>query len=300
MAGRTIKLFLTGGRPNGLTIAELQQWSGIALTCPRSELKALLDRSEAAKPGLYILTGQDDQALSSAAYIGEAENISDRLKEHHRPKKHCRTSDFWDRVCFFTQKDDNLTKAHVRYLEAQMIDVAKEAKRMTLINERLPNLSNISLPESDLADMKYFFAQMQLILPTLGIYLLHPQPIVTSEDALASRPESPLFSLSGPNTDATAKLVNGEFVVLKGSLVRKKSTPSLHTSNENIRQTLLTNQVLKHHNEEQYCFTENHAFSSPSTAAGVVLGRSSNGRSDWKVKDTGQNYGDWEEAKIGP
>ncbi|MGE4285097.1 MAG: GIY-YIG nuclease family protein [Phycisphaerae bacterium] len=291
MAGKTIKLFLTEGKPNGLTIAELQQWTGIALACPRSEVQKLTQRSEATKPGVYILTGQDEESQFPVAYIGEAENIASRIKEHHR------TLDFWDRICFFTQKDDNLTKGHIRYLEARMIQVAQEAKRMPLKNGSSPSPANIPLPESDLADMEYFLEQMQMVLPVLGIDLLQPQPIVTAEDAAENTAESPIFEFKARDAVATAKFVNGEFVVVKDSLVQKKTSIKCPKWIIGLRDELLQNGVLAE-TEGFYIFSDNHAFNSPSKASAVIAGRASNGRLDWKVKDTGQSYGDWDEARL--
>ncbi|AQT67961.1 GIY-YIG catalytic domain protein [Anaerohalosphaera lusitana] len=292
MAGKTIKLFLTEGKPNGLTVAELQQWTGIALACPRSELPKLNQRPEADKPGVYILTGQDEESQLPVAYIGEAENIRNRLREHHR------SLDFWDRICFFTQKDDNLTKGHVRYLESRMIQVASDAKRTPLKNGSSPSPANIPLPESDLADMEYFLEQMQMVLPVLGVDLLQPQPVVTAEDAAENTAESPLFEFKARDAAASAKLMNGEFVVLEGSMARKESTASMHAYMEKMRRELLATGVLEEANGEQYRFTKNYAFGSPSTASGVIAGRASNGRKEWKVKDTRQTYGEWDEARL--
>ena len=36
---------------------------------------------------------------------------------------------------------------------------------------------------------------------------------------------------------------------------------------------------------DRYVFTQDYLFASPSTAAGVVLGRSANGRIEWQTKD---------------
>ncbi len=292
MAGKTIKLFLTDGKPNGLTIAELQQWTGIALACPRSEVQKLMQRSEATKPGVYILTGQDEESQLPVAYIGEAENIANRLKEHHR------TLDFWDRICFFTQKDDNLTKGHVRYLESRMIQVAQEATRMLLKNGSSPSPANIPLPESDLADMEYFLEQMQMVLPVLGIDLLKPQPVVTAKQESENTQESPIFELKSRGADAKAKLIDNEFVILKDSLARKSEVDSIGDGVRKRREELVKNGVLEESSESHYCFTKNHAFSSPSTAASVLVGGESNGRRAWKVKNTGQSYGDWDEARL--
>jgi len=48
-----------------------------------------------------------------------------------------------------------------------------------------------------------------------------------------------------------------------------------------IRQELIANGVLQAEGAS-YRFTQDYAFSSPSTAAAVVLGRSANGRIEWK------------------
>lgn len=47
------------------------------------------------------------------------------------------------------------------------------------------------------------------------------------------------------------------------------------------RAALIENGVLQA-TTDRYRFTQDHTFESPSTAAGVVLGRSSNGREAWK------------------
>jgi hypothetical protein len=293
MAGKTIKLFLTDGDPNGLVVAELQQWTGIALSCPRTKLGKLSQRDEAKKPGVYILIGQSPETELPIAYIGEAENVGKRMGTHSRQL------DFWDRICFFTQKDDNLTKGHVRYLEARMIQVAQQSKRMSLENKDKPNPEAIPLPESDIADMEYFLKQMQMLLPVLGVSLLRPQPPVTPKQARESTLESPLFEMKTKDAQATCKLIDAELVVLAGGLVRKDATSSIHAYMARIREELLASGVLEEANAKQYRFTQNYAFSSPSTAAGVIAGRTANGPKEWKVKGTGQSYRDWEKNQMG-
>jgi hypothetical protein len=292
MAGKTIKLFLTDGDPNGLVVAELQQWTGIALSCPRTKLGKLSQRDEAKKPGVYILIGQSPETELPIAYIGEAENVGKRMGTHSRQL------DFWDRICFFTQKDDNLTKGHVRYLEARMIQVAQQAKRMSLENKDNPDPQKIPLPESDVADMEYFLTQMQMILPIMGVNLLRPQPTMTSNKDSADSGESTLFEMKSKDAHATAMLIDDEFVVSADSVARKKTVPSLSAYTERLRQQLLETGVLADAGEKQYRFTQDHAFTSPSAAAATISGRPANGRVEWKVKATGQTYAQWEESQI--
>jgi hypothetical protein len=82
MASATIKLFLPRGDAKSLRTAEISNWSGKAIAAPRTELDELLAREELHSAGVYILIGTDPQTDKPRAYIGEAEIISDRLRQH--------------------------------------------------------------------------------------------------------------------------------------------------------------------------------------------------------------------------
>src|SRR5690554_7182301 len=120
--GRGIRLFLVDGTPNGLLTAEIMNWTGHALTGPRTKLTELVQRPECGRTGVYFLVGPDpDNAMRPLVYIGESDDVAKRLKQHNRPEPQG-GKDFWERVCLITSKDQNLTKAHVKYLESQLID----------------------------------------------------------------------------------------------------------------------------------------------------------------------------------
>jgi hypothetical protein len=109
MATATIKMFLAHGDPTRLRTAELSGWTGKAVAGPRSEFSDVLAREESDRSGVYMLTGTDPESGKSAIYIGEAENIRSRIKSHVE-------KDFWNQAVYFVSKDENLTKAHIRYL----------------------------------------------------------------------------------------------------------------------------------------------------------------------------------------
>ena len=100
----TIKLFLPRGDAKSLRTAEISNWSGKAIAAPRTEIDDLLAREELEKSGVYILTGIDPNSGSPRAYIGEAEVIRERLKQH-------KAKEFWVSAVVFVSKDENLTKA---------------------------------------------------------------------------------------------------------------------------------------------------------------------------------------------
>jgi hypothetical protein len=71
------------------------------------------------------------------------------------------------------------------------------------------------------------------------------------------------------------------FVVRAGSQAAKVETPSIHAYLRELRQSLLDQGVLVDAGEV-YRLTQDYTFNSPSTAAGVLLGRSANGRVEWR------------------
>lgn len=164
MPSATIKIFLSHGDPKRLRTAELSNWTGKAVAGPRSEFDSIIARDEALNAGVYFLTGSDPETGKTALYIGEAESIRDRLKVHLE-------KDFWNQVVFFISKDENLTKAHIRYLEGRLIEGAKSSGRALLKNSQS---SGAKLPESDREDMEVFLEKMQQLLPALGVEAWYP------------------------------------------------------------------------------------------------------------------------------
>jgi hypothetical protein len=163
MSSATITLFLPLGDAKSLRTAEISNWSGKAVAAPRTELEELLDREELNKAGVYILIGSDPKTGAPHAYIGEAEVIRDRLKQH-------KTKEFWVSAIVFTSKDENLTKAHVRYLESLILAEANKIKRFSLDQNQS---AGSKLPESDRANMEVFFGRIRQLLPVLGSDILN-------------------------------------------------------------------------------------------------------------------------------
>jgi hypothetical protein len=97
MTSATIKLFLPRGDATSLRTAEISNWSGKAIAAPRTELAELLAREELDKAGVYVLIGSDPLTNAARAYIGEAEVIRDRLKQH-------KAKEFWVSAIVFVSK----------------------------------------------------------------------------------------------------------------------------------------------------------------------------------------------------
>ncbi|QOJ04349.1 MAG: GIY-YIG nuclease family protein [Planctomycetia bacterium] len=289
--GRTIRIHLVEGAPTGTLTAEIMNWTGKVVVFSRSQLADAAKRAEAHRTGIYFLVGSDpDNPAREWVYIGEADDVLKRLAYHDRDERR----DFWQRTVFIVSKDENLTKAHARYLESRLIQMANEAHRAKVRNDTAPPTP--ALPEADVADMEYFLEQVVMMMPVLGFGFLQPSPRV--ELAIGTAPQSPLFRLAAAGVQAEARVVDGQFVVLKGSTARKQGVDSW-TSYKGLRADLIeSGRIVEGTDPQILVFEENVSFDSPSAAAAVVLGRNSNGRLAWKVADTGKTYADWQALQL--
>ena len=271
MNSATIKLFLPRGEAKSLRTAEIMNWTGFAVAAPRTELDDLLQRDELDKSGIYILSGTDPLSGSPRAYIGEAEVIRDRLKQH-------KTKEFWVSAVVFVSKDENLTKAHVRYLESRLLAEAGQVGRFTLEQNQA---GGSKLPESDRADMEVFLAHIRQLLPVLGSDLLIP----VAQPAAKQQSGGVLFCQIKGAEGRGHRTPDG-FVVLKGStaVLLERESAKNWPSTIAIRKQLIVDGTLTQ-KDGFYEFTRDVQFTSPSAAAAVIHGGSANGLVAWKTKD---------------
>jgi hypothetical protein len=296
--GRSIRLFLVDGSPNGLLTAEIMNWTGHALTGPRTRLPELVKRPECSRTGIYFLVGPDpDNTARPLVYIGESDDVAKRLKQHNQPEEKG-GKDFWERVCLITSKDQNLTKAHVKYLESQLIALATASGRCGLKNGTAHDYT--ILPEADQADMAFFIEQIRTILPVLGFdFLREAAAKPTQADSASTAPASPTFELTLPkyNIKARAQEVDGDFIVLAGSMTRMAWGGS-SGGYEGLLNQLIEDRVIEPRSDQHRAFVKDHAFSSPSAAAAVICGHNVNGRTKWLVSGTGETYGSWQARVV--
>ena len=263
MHGKTIELFLVNGTAESLVTAELSNWNGKAIRIPRTEVMTC-GREDIKGVGVYFLMCQEDDGADSV-YIGEAENVLDRLTQHLREPY------YWNTAVVFVGRD--LNKALIRYLENRFVEIAKECGRYTILTKN--TFKNTVLKEAQIASMEEFIENVKILINTLGYKVLVP---VTKAD------EDTVY-LYCKGSEATAKgfVSTGGFTVLKDSVVSKHTVPSMETRGKSyyeLRNTLIRDGVIA-----EGIFTRDYEFNAPSVASAVILGRTSNGNVDWKTED---------------
>lgn len=292
--GRSVRLFLAEGTPTGILTAEIVNWTGHVLSAPRTRLESALKRSELKKTGIYILYGSPLDADLPLVYIGEGDDISIRLSSHSRDDD----KDFWERFIAVTNKDMNLTKAHVKYLEGRLITLLKEAKKSQVTNRTDPSFDR--LPEADISDMESFLEQLQLVLPVVGVDFFRKVASSSTTNLAADSVETPTFAIENKRKgiSATAREIDGEFVILAGSTGDLKEAASFSERLKNLRDQNLTIGKISKVSDSTFKLLEDIAFSSPSAAAVFLFGSSRNGRTTWSVQGNTMTYGEWKETLL--
>lgn len=287
-AGRSLELFFIDGKPDGMLTAEVFNWTGHVLRFPRTQLKQALDRPETTRTGVYILIGEIDN--TQFAYIGEAENMHTRIGQHATSK------DWWDIAILVSTTGDMLHKAHVKYLESRLVEIAKSVGTTSLENGNAPTRS--SLTEAAQANMESFLDTLNMVLPAIKVDMF-AQKKRTHEHVSTRTLETIFFEI--PKTkhgvEAVAELINGELVVKAGAKARTEFAKNSSSTCEKLHHDLIVNGTLVIDGGHAV-FTTDYAFSSPSAASAVLNGRASNGRQDWRLVPTGQKYVEWEAQQI--
>jgi len=267
--GKLISIFLIDGIPDGRLVGEISNWTGKAFKIPRKLLKESAKREELTKTGVYFLFGKsEDNPDEDAVYIGEAEEAYKRLAQQQK-------MEFWSEAVVFISKDENLNKAHVKYLESKIYDIAKAAKRYTITNSSIPTCPALS--ESEQAVMTEFISNLRVLINTLGYKVLEPFADATEKQ------KNLYFIKAARGADGKAVVTNEGVVVIEGSEIATSTVPSMSSAFIKQRQKLIDQGVIKK-TDEKLIFTKDYLFSSPSTAAAVVMGRNANGRIEWKDK----------------
>ncbi|UKM64214.1 GIY-YIG nuclease family protein [Flavobacteriaceae bacterium GSB9] len=272
--GKTIKIFLVDGEPNGRMTCELSNWTGKALKIPRKKIKESSDRPELENTGVYILFGKSNKSENKElAYIGEAEGIYKRLNQHLSAK------DFWNEALVFVSKDENLNKAHIKYLENRLHEIALKVNRYDLENGNTPARSSIS--ESDQAEMEEFLENIKLLVNALGFKIFEE---LRKEQTIEEQISNTFYINAARGAKAKGQMTNEGFVVLKDSEFATSITNSFPSNWKNTRQSLIDDKIIIQI-DNKLILKEDYLFSSPSAAAAIVMGRSANGLTEWKLND---------------
>jgi hypothetical protein len=264
--GKTIQIYLPDGNPRGIRLAEITSRSILATLIPRSLLDASQKRKELDNVGIYFLVGAEE-GEDTRVYIGEAENVLNRLKQHNKKL------DFWQKAIVITSKSQDFSKTHVKYLESLCCEEAKRINRYGLENGTAPKRPHVS--ESVKDDLYDYFETLKILISTLGSPVFDEFRVPTAKE---------LLYCEGKESSATGELTEDGFIIFKDSTCKLGETKGAQKWVSKTKLELLNKKVLVK-GDKGYRFTQDHLFKTPSGAAGLVLGANANGWIRWKYKN---------------
>ena len=282
---KTIQMFIFDGDPNGRIMCELSNWNGRVYKVSRNQINYFCERKDAENTGVYFLVGKDEDN-NDTVYIGEAEKMSFRIKQH------LKDNEYWNDCIVVISKDNLLNKAHVKYLENKFYNLAQKSGRVTVINNNIPTCSSLS--EYDEAMLIEFISNARLLVNALGYKIFDSiQDSVVKQNGMQMTSSDVYFIKAARGADAKGSVVSDGFVVYSGSKIASSETPSMSENLRKLRKNLINKNIIN----SEYTFVKDHVFSSPSLAAATVMGRNANGRTEWKTSN-GKSIKDYEEENL--
>lgn len=282
--GKSIELFLVNGTADSLIIAELLNWNGKAIKIPRIEISSC-NRDDITQAGVYFLFCKEDDG-SDSVYIGEAENVKDRLVQHLRDYQSEKEKYYWSTAVAFIGRE--LNKALIRYLENRFVEIARSSKRYLVLTKN--TYRNTVMKESQIAVMEEFVDNVKMLINALGYKVLEPFAQV---DPSKDKVDDELLYITSGSVNATGKVTAEGFVIFAGATLNEKmSVRSLSAGMQKQRQKLFDSSKVNN-----LVTTEDILFSSSSAAADFILGYSVSGPKTWKTKD-GRTLKELEDKQV--
>ena len=156
---KRVTLFLKDGTLDGLVnISESDGWDlgGELFSCPRNNINELLSEDIIDnRVGVYLLLS------NKRVYVGQAVDLKSRTRQHLLDK------DWWERAILLTSDRNGLNQSYITYLEAQLIQRAKECGTSDVENKTMGNKNTLGKFDTQLLDQ--YLTEAYFVLELIGI-----------------------------------------------------------------------------------------------------------------------------------
>lgn len=293
VASKNINYFLIDGKSDGRIKCTIQNWTGLFYKVPRTYLDECKNIKAMKKTGIYFLFGKNDDD-EDCVYVGQARIRKNGEGLLGRVQEHIKDSFYFTDAVMLTTQNNIFGPTEISYLENKFTNLAIEADRYNVKNGNEPNPGTVT--EEKESELLEFMEYSKLVMGVLGYKIFIP---INNKNELVENEDLYLYlsrrdAKTNKEIKATCKRTSEGFVVLKGSDFCEIDADHIKnkTSIKNIRDKcknsggVLDGKLIK-----------DYLFNSPSYAATFVLGKSSNGRTEWKDKD-GVTLKEIEEKEI--
>ena len=232
----------------------------VAFRIPKALLKS--DIPGAHGLGLYFLFSD------SAMYVGSDQDVLKKIQTGHSYAD-------WKETILILSNNGSFTEKNTSYLWAELCKSALQGK-YKVINDYIP--AQPILPDAERDNLETILQMIGALLYTFG------RDLFDAKVKVAPPPPPPSLDLfyikKKGGADARGCWEDGSITVLAGSQIRPTETDDCSESIRGWRRKLMASGIVR-----DFKFTQDHRFKTPSRAAVVILGCSSNGWDEWKDKD---------------
>ena len=284
--GKNINMFLMDGTATGRIKCTIANWTGVVYRIPRTEIENCKNRNDLKQSGVYFLFGTSNESGKPAVYIGQAgnrkngEGILNRLLEHKRNSD----KNYWNEAVVLTTSNNSFGPTEISFLENKFCNLAISANRYEVKNGNDPSPGHIT--EEKESELEEFAEFARIIMGTLGHNVFEPvtEIISVAQNSGGVESDEAIFYLSrklkvlnNKTVEASCKITARGYVVLKGSYISPKISPSVSDYVREERKSAKIN--------SENILLEDVLLETPSAAAVFVIGNSANGWECWKTKD---------------
>lgn len=262
---KSINIFLPTGASDGPIELEMLNWNGMIIKIPRKEVSTYSDVGLNV-PGIYFLFCNEDESNESV-YVGEAENLLLRLKQHIQSNNVGKEKFFWNNAVCISGKD--LNKALIKYLENYYCQQVKLSSRYELLTQK--SSPSMTLKRAEQAAMDEFTDNVDMLMGTIGYSILERSRKPGSKEQVF------FYCKSKVGADAKGYISENGFTVCAGSKISSSSSSKTFSDTyEKLLNKLIANGTIV-----DYEFFKDYTFGSPTAAADVVLQSYVSGTEYW-------------------
>jgi hypothetical protein len=265
---KTIQIFLPGGDPRGIRVAEITTRIVQVIEVPRSLLQDFLKMPESEQVALYFLFGEGEADDEQRVYIGQTGDLQTRLAKHNKDK------DFWQRALVLVSRTNSLTQTHALFLEWYCLQATRKAGRYADENGNGGTKPHTPAPLE--ADCLEIYDTGRTLLATLGFPLF--DPVANSE---TNARQIDIFYCRRAGAEGRGQYTSEGFVVLSGSSGRAQLVPSAIGKFADTRRRELQLSGVLRSDGDRIVFEKDCLFETPSGAASTLLGAPANGWDEW-------------------
>jgi hypothetical protein len=286
-----VHLILSDADHSGVVTANLDHWTGKAFGIPIDDLTEMKDPLNSV--GVYVLVGERTADHLPVIYIGQTENVANRLNKNHQALN--RPDVTWRRVVIVVSQTTDFNKVHACWVEAKLVERARTTGKWTLLNTVTPSVPQLSW--RDEISVQSFLENMLVLYPFLGVEAFQ-QPPVRHETLLPAHTErancvaaagvvrEAEFTLKlGGEVVATGHPSAGGFTICQGSKLKRKESATVGRGVSDLRKRWVENSTVSEYDENWFVLNADVELSASSAAAEAVTGRSASGPKEWATPE---------------